>query len=181
VRRAGEKLHLATARSDDVQALLEAFRLSSVPAVVLADRTGEAVERWEKAIPADLWPQVERTSRRLRAAEEEAGRRLVDARTALDRGDPAEALGHLARVRAVARKGYPAVAEGTRLEAELLARASEDLRAALGAEGIADDRELQAALLALRLAYPHPAFTDLIDREVARLKARKVRGGRSAR
>jgi hypothetical protein len=166
----------ARVRADEVEDLQKAFRVGRVPALVLLDRHGGAVERWEGTIPADLWPQVDRAARRLKAAEEALARALSECRAALEREDFAAALAAVRDVRARARPGYPEPEAASRIEATVLARADLELKKTLGGEGILPDPQLSEELGRLRDRFPHPAFRERLDREAERLRSRSLGG-----
>ncbi len=176
LRRAQAKFHVARVRAADLPALLERFQVKRVPAVLLLDRHGGTWERWEPAIPTDLWAQVDRSSVRLKTLEEEVARSLAASRAALERKDYAGALAGARKVKARARPGSSEPDAASAVEADVLARAGEEIRRALAGEGITSDQEILADFKRLRGSFPQPEVQSLIDRETARIRSRPVGG-----
>jgi hypothetical protein len=182
LRKVGDRFHLARARAADLQDLRGLLDLKKVPALFLLDRRGNMVERWgEDGIPSDVWTQVERAARRLRAAEEEMEAALAAARAAFARENFAAALSAVSRVRAAARPGYPEPAAAAELESAVLSRAAVEMRKVMARDGLAPDAAVLADLGRLKAAFPATAVVDAIAREEARIRTRNVGGKKDAR
>ena len=172
-----DRLHPARARGEEAASLLERYGLRDLPALVLLDRHGGVVERWQGLLPLDLWPQVERDVKRLRKEEEELAGAVREARAALRREDYAALVTSLRQAARSPRAGYPEREEAARLELELLGRASAALRRTLGQEGLVSDARLAEKLTLVRERFPHRAVEERIARELKRLQERRVGGG----
>jgi len=171
-----KQFHLARARSDDVQEILRLYGVERIPAILLLDRAGNSVERWEGRIPADLWTRIDRAAGRLRRSEEELSRALAGGRKALLEEDFAEALEAFGTVRSLARPGYPELAAATRLELEVLSRGTRELREVLAREGLVEDLDLREDLQQIKKRFPHPEMMKQVDRELERIKSRAIAG-----
>jgi hypothetical protein len=176
LRKAARELHLARARSEEVKDLLARFHLNRVPALVLLDRKGGAVDRWETALTQAVWTQVGKAVRRLREAEGEASRASAEAEGRLAGGNYAAALAAAARARARAREGYPELETAAKVEAAVLERSGIEITKALAAEGLVSDRKLAENLREIRERIPHPRVSARIDRELERIRARSIGG-----
>jgi len=178
VRKAAERFHLARARAADLEVSPERFRVKKVPALVLLDRGGAVVETWEGRLPADIWVKVDRAARNLKATEEDTVKLLADSRAAAELGDFAAALAGTRRISILGRSGSSEVAGAWELEKALVARGREEVIRTLSREGIVSDREVLAGLLRIRTLFPHVVIQRLVDREVSRIHARPLAGGR---
>jgi len=171
-----ESFHFACVLARELEVLREVFRVVKLPSLLLLNRSGILFHRWEGNLGGEIWVQVRQALRRLRALEAEVANRLAEARRALERKDFAVVLARAREVQIHPQAG-PGDRDGAReLESTALERARIDLREILALEGLVPDVELRERLKKLKARFPHVLVEAQIERESARLAARKLGG-----
>lgn len=178
-RRLGERVLGSHVNADDAEQFIQAYEVTKLPALVLLDSEGLVVRSWLGRWTAKDVVSTFRAEEKLVAKRKrEVVKLLAEAEAALEEDDDRSAVRLCAEAVEKTRAGSSGRHRLLLIVARVTERGERALVVALAAEGIQRDYRLVKSLEELKKRYPVRTLRKKIDREIERLKERKIGGKR---